>query len=183
MSSLNRSRPRRTTVASLFWFHHRAVVTAERREGTGRAARSDRPADVLPESDEQFVDVEPVLLRHGPHQALLRRLRCLRPNEAQAVADSMHMGVRRDSRLSESVHEYAVRGLRPDLGKPDELLVGPGDHSPKLLEEHPAHLLDLERFLAVEADRFDQALEIRAVRVSDGLRGIVLREQLLRRPL
>src|SRR2546425_975330 len=97
MSSLNRSRPRRTTVASLFWFHHRAVVTAERREGTGRAARSDRPADVLPESDEQFVDVE--------------------------------------------------------------------------------------RVLAVEADRFDQALEIRAVRVSDGLRGIVLREQLLRRPL
>src|SRR2546428_12727755 len=117
MSSLNGSCARRTTVASLLWFHHGAVVTAERRKGTGRAARSDRPADVLPESDEQFVDVEPVLLRHGPHQALLRRLRCLRPNEAQAIADSMHMGVRRDSRLSGSVHEYAVPGLRSGLAE------------------------------------------------------------------
>src|SRR3989475_7611972 len=183
MSSLNGSCARRTTVASLLWFHHGAVVTAERRKGTGRAVRSDRPADVLPESDEQFVDVEPVFFRYGPHQALLRCFRCLRPNEAQAVADSMHMGVRRDSRFSESVHEHAVRGLRPDLGKFDELLVGPGDRSPKLLQEYPAHLLDLERFLPVEADRLDQTLEIRAVRVGDGLRGIVLREQLLRRPL
>src|SRR2546428_12355053 len=97
MSSLNRSRPRRTTVASLFWFHHRAVVTAERREGTGRAARSDRPADVLPESDEQFVDVEPVLLRHGPHQALLRRLRCLvrtRPRRLLTRCTWVSVGIR-----------------------------------------------------------------------------------------
>src|SRR3989441_408278 len=79
-----------------FW-----IEPAERRERALRPSRPDRSTQILPEPDEQFVDVEPVLLRHGPHEAPLRRFRRLRPHEAEPIADPVDVGVRRDARHAE----------------------------------------------------------------------------------
>src|SRR5207247_11178195 len=47
------------------------VEPAEVREGTPRALGADWPTEVFSETDEQLVDMEPVLLRDGAHQSLL----------------------------------------------------------------------------------------------------------------
>src|SRR5712691_112399 len=101
------------------------IEAAERNERALRASGTDRSAEVFPESDEQLVDVEPVLLRHRTHESPLRRLGSLRPHEAETIADPMDVGVGRNARHAESVHEDAVGGLRADLGEFDQLLIGP----------------------------------------------------------
>src|SRR5438552_12500974 len=104
--------------------HCQWVGPAEVREGTPRALGADWPTEVFSETDEQLVDMEPVLLRDGAHQSLLGRRGGLRANESEPVAHAMDVGVRRDPRFSEAVDEDAVRGLRPDLGKRNDLVVG-----------------------------------------------------------
>src|SRR3989441_6652643 len=78
------------------------IETTERSERALRASGTDRSAEVFPESDEQLVDVEPVLLRHRAHESPLRRLVSLRPDEAETIADAMDMRVRRDARHCET---------------------------------------------------------------------------------
>src|SRR5437867_3166977 len=156
------------------------IETAERSERALRASGTDRSAEVFPESDEQLVDVEPVLLRHRAHQSPLRRLGSLRPHEAEPIADAMDVGVRRDARHAESVDEDAVRRLRADLGKFDQLLVGPGHRAGVAVEEGPAHLHDLDGLLAVEPDRLDEALQVAGVRRGEFRGGVVFREELPR---
>src|SRR5437867_7853074 len=159
------------------------VEPAEVREGTPRALGADWPTEVFSESDEQLVDMEPVLLRDGAHQSLLGRPGGLRANESEPVAHAMDVGVRRDPRFSEAVDEDAVRGLRPDLGKRNELVVGCRHVAPISIEEDPANLLDLDRLLPVEPHRLNQALEIPGICIREGAGRVIFREQLSRRPL
>src|SRR3972149_418318 len=136
------------------------IVPAEGREGAFRAPRSDWPTEILAETNEEFVDVEPVLLRDAPHEPLLRRLRRLRANESKTVAHAVDVRVRRDPRLSEPVDEDAVRRLRPNLRELDEFLVRARNLPVMMLEESPAHVPDLGRLLLVEADGHDEALAV-----------------------
>src|SRR5437016_3031697 len=159
------------------------VEATEFCEGAPRTDRPDRPAKVLPEPDEELIDEEPVFLRDRRHKPLLGRLGDLRPHEPEAIAHPVHVGIRRNSRLAETVYKDAVRRLRADLRKLDELLVGRGDDSSVSLEEESTHLLNLARLLAVEADWLDQTLQVPPVRMRNPLRCVVLCEQLLRRLL
>src|SRR5436853_1032989 len=159
------------------------VEATELCERAPRTDRPDRPAKVLPEPNEEFIDEEPVFLGDRRHKPLLSRLGGLRPHEPEAVAHPVHVGVRRNSRLAETVDKDAVRRLRADLRKLDELLVGPGNNSSVSLEEESTHLLNLARLLAVEADWLDQTLQVLSVRMRNPLRRVVLCEQLLRRLL
>src|SRR5207302_1043595 len=134
-----------------------ATELCERAPGTDRP---DRPAKVLPEPNEELIDEEPVFLRDRRHKPLLGRLGGLRPHEPEAVAHPVHVGIRRNSRLAETVDKDAVRRLRADLRKLDELLVGRGNDSSVSLEEESTHLLNLARLLAVEADWLDQTLQV-----------------------
>src|SRR5438046_10433439 len=88
------------------------VDAAEVREGTPRALGADWPTEVFSETDEQLVDMEPVLLRDGAHQSLFGRRGGLRPNKSEPVALAMAVGVRRNSGSSEAVADAAVRGIR-----------------------------------------------------------------------
>src|SRR2546429_3726642 len=139
---------------------------------------ADRAADVLSEADEELIDVKPEFFRDGLHETLFRLFRGFRADQTEPVADPVHVGVRGNPRFAEPVHEHAVRRLRPDLRKRNQFLVGPGDCAAVLIEEDPAHVLNLERLLAVEADRLDQAHQIRRVGVRDRFRCVVLREEL-----
>src|SRR5438445_12053025 len=139
------------------------IETAERGERALRASGTDRSAEVFPESDEQLVDVEPVLLRHGAHESPFRRLGSLRPHEAETLADPMDVGVRRNARHAESVDEDAVGRLRADLGEFDQFLIGPGHRAGVAVEEGPAHLHDLDGLLLVEPDGFDEPLHVAGV--------------------
>src|SRR5438093_11701993 len=49
------------------------VEPAEVREGTPRALGAAWPTEVFSETDEQLVDMEPVLVRDGVHQSLVGR--------------------------------------------------------------------------------------------------------------
>src|SRR2546422_4223727 len=157
------------------------IETAERGERALRASGTDRSAEVFPESDEQLVDVEPVLLLHRPHESPFRRLGSLRPHEAETIADPMDVGGRRNARHAESVDEDAVGRLRADLGEFDQFLIGPGHRAGVAVEEGPAHLHDLDGLLTVEPDRLDESLQVGGVRRGKFRRGIVFREELLRR--
>src|SRR5439155_24001568 len=88
-----------------------------------------------------------------------------------------------EPRFSEAVDEDAVRGLRPDLGKRNELVVGCRHVAPISIEEDPANLLDLDRLLPVEPYRLNQALEIPGICIREGAGRVIFREQLSRRPL
>src|SRR2546427_3086754 len=140
------------------------IETAERGERALRASGTDRSEEVLPESDEQLVDVEPVLLRHRPHESPFRRLGSLRPHEAETIADAVDVGVCRNARHAESVDEDAVGRLRADLGEFDQFLIRPGHRAGVAVEEGPAHLHDLDGLLVVEPDRFGKPLHVAGVR-------------------
>src|SRR5256886_13559996 len=159
------------------------VEATELCERAPRTDRPDRPAEVLPKPNEELVDEEPVFLRDRRYKPLLGRLGGLRPHEPEAVAHPVHVGVRRNSRLAETVDKDAVRRLRADLRKLDELLICRGNDSSVSLEEESTHLLNLARLLAVEADWLDQTLQGPPVRTPDPPRPVVLFEQLLRRLL
>src|SRR5207302_10799592 len=159
------------------------VEATELCERAPRTDRPDRSAKVLPKPNEELIDEEPVFLRDRRHKPLLGRLGGLRPHEPEAVAHPVHVGIRRNPRLAETVDKDAVRRLRADLRKLDELLVGRGNDSSVSLEEDTTHLLNLARLLAVEADWLDQALQVPPVRMRHPLRRVVLCEQLLRRLL
>src|SRR5205807_3388379 len=105
------------------------VEATEFCEGAPRTDRPDRPAKVLPEPDEELIDEQPVFLRDRRHKPLLGCLGGLRPHEPEAVAHSVYVGIRRNSRLAETVYKYAVRRLRADLRNLDALLVVRWDHS------------------------------------------------------
>src|SRR5207244_12417661 len=141
------------------------VGAAECCERAPRTDRRDPPAKVPPEPDEELIDEEPVFRRDRRHKPLLGRLGGLRPPEPEAVAHPVHVGIRRNSRLAETVDKDAVRRLRAALGKLDELLVGPGNNSSVSLAEESTHLLNLARLLAVEAAWFDQTLQVPPVRM------------------
>src|SRR5256712_379716 len=128
------------------------IEAAERGERALRASGTDRSAEVFPESDEQLVDVEPVLLRDRPHESPFGRLGSLRPHEAETIADPMVVRVGRNPRHAESVHEDAVGGLRADLGEFHQLLIGPRHRSGMSVEEGLAHLHDLDGLLVGEPD-------------------------------
>src|SRR5438094_10571474 len=70
------------------------VEPAEVREGTPRALGADWPPEVFSETDEQLVDMEPVLLRDGAHQSLLGSRGCLSANESDTVSHVMDGGMR-----------------------------------------------------------------------------------------
>src|SRR5256885_17211977 len=127
------------------------VEATELCERAPRTDRPDRPAEVLPKPNEELIDEEPVFLRDRRHKPLLGRLGGLRPHEPEAVAHPGHVGVRRNSRLAETVDKDTVRRLRADLRELDKFLVGPGNDSSISLEEGTTHLLNLARLLAVEA--------------------------------
>src|SRR5436853_6026856 len=171
----------RSVPMGLFRTNDLSVVSTEGTERASLAPRSNRAADLFAEPNEQFVDEKPVLLRDRLHQPLLGGFRRLGPNKSEAVAYPMDVGVGWNPRLPETVHEHAIRGLGADLRQLDEFVVCSGDSSVVSVEKDLAHLLDLRGLLAVEADGFDQTLEIGAVGVGDRLRGIVLRKELLRR--
>src|SRR3989449_2201004 len=155
------------------------IETTERSERALRASGTDRSAEVFPESDEQLVDVEPVVLWHRAHESALRRLGSLRPHEAETIADAVDVGVRRDARHAESVDEDAVGRLRADLGEFDQLLIGPRHRAGVAVEEGPAHLHDLGALLTVEPDRLDGSLQVGGGRRGKFRRGIVFREKLV----
>ena len=127
--------------------------------------------------------MEPVLLRDRPHESPFGRLGSLRPYEAETIADPMDVGVGRNARHAESVHEDAVGGLRADLGEFDQLLIGPRHRAGMAVEEGPAHLHDLHGLLVVEPDGLDEPLHVAGVRRGKFRRGVVLREELPRRDL
>src|SRR5256885_16615785 len=105
------------------------VEATELCERAPRTDRPDRPAEVLPKLNEELIDEEPVFLRDRRHKPLLGRLGGLRPHEPEAVAHPGHVGVRRNSRLAETVNKGAVCRLRADLRKLDERPLGPRDDS------------------------------------------------------
>src|SRR2546428_2930536 len=146
------------------------IETAERGERALRASGTDRSAEVFPESDEQLVDLEPVLLRHRPHESPFRRLGSLRPHAADTIADPMDVGVRRNARQSGSVDEDAVGRLRADLGEFDQFLIGPGHRAGVAVEEGPAHLHDLDGLLGGGPDPLAEAPQVAGVRPG-GVRG------------
>src|SRR2546428_1779098 len=125
------------------------IETAERGERALRASGTDRSAEAFPESDEQLVDLEPVLLRHRPHESPFRRIGSLRPHEAETIADAVDVGVCRNARHAESVDEDAVGRLRADLGEFDQFLIGPGHRAGVAVEEGPAHPHELDGLLGV----------------------------------
>src|SRR2546430_13459214 len=133
------------------------IETAERGERALRASGTDRSAEIFPESDEQLVDVEPVLLRHCAHESSFRRLGSLRPHEAEPIADPMDVGVRRNARHAESVDEDAVGRLRADLGEFDQFLIGPGHRAGVAVEEGTAPLHHLGGLLTGEPGRLHES--------------------------
>src|SRR2546421_6642939 len=115
------------------------VEATELCEGAPRTDRSDRPAQVLPKPNEELIDEEPVFLRDRRHEALLGRLGTLRPHESEAVAHPVHVGIRRNSRLAETVDKDAGGRLRADPRELDELLKGGGNGSSRSPAEGASH--------------------------------------------
>src|SRR5436305_1375161 len=155
------------SIRSWSWYGCSHPIPGHVRAEDWSAFMTDRAADVLSEADEELIDVKPEFFRDGLHETLFRLFRGFRADQTEPVADPVHVGVRGNPRFAEPVHEHAVRRLRPDLRKRNQFLVGPGDCAAVLIAEDPAHVLNLERLLAVEADRLDQAHQIRRVGVRD----------------
>src|SRR5437867_4241594 len=139
-----------------------AHPVAEPRHRAGRAARRERLADVLPEGDQQVVELYPVPARELRAQRPLRALRGPGAYEAQAVRDAVHVRVDADAGKPEGEGDDQVRGLPPHARERQEGVQVRGDAAAKALEELAGHALHDARLGAVEADREDRSLDATA---------------------
>ena len=90
------------------------------------------------------------------------------PHDPEPVRDPMDVGVDRDRRDPVAKDEDAVRGLRTDPGKRDELVERAGDRAPEPLEELPRARPDHPGLHAVEAGRADERLHLRGAGAGEG---------------
>src|SRR5213592_1266032 len=145
-----------------------AHPVAEPRHRAGRAAGRERLADVLPEGDQQVVELYPVPARELRAQRPLRALRGPGAYEAQAVRDAVHVRVDADAGKPEGEGDDQVRGLPPHARERQEGVQVRGDAAAKALEELAGHALHDARLGAVEADREDRSLDATAREAEHG---------------
>jgi hypothetical protein len=110
---------------------------------------------------EQGVERDPVALGEPGPQPFLGLLRRAGPNDSQPVRDPVDVGIDRDGRDSVAEDEDAIRGLRTDPGKGDELLERVGNLSGEPVEYRPSAGPEGPRLLPVESDDSDERLDLR----------------------
>lgn len=124
------------------------------------AERGDRPAQVLPEWDQQVVVIDPVPLRQCPPKGHFGLFGGLSLDVTPAVRDPMDMRIDADPRLS-IAHRYdKVSGLSTDPIEAEKRLESIGDAPGELGQKGVADLTDGSGFDPIETDRVDGLLDL-----------------------
>src|SRR5688572_2550143 len=129
--------------------------------GAVMTSRIHRPARVLSPRHQIQIDERPPALVDRLVERLLRLLRRARPHPSQAIRDAMDMDVDTDV-LSAPKREdhHQVRRLSAHSRQRDQLLHRRGHSTAERVDDHPAGVLHEYCFIAVEADRVDQSLDL-----------------------
>ncbi|VTR64050.1 hypothetical protein DESC_120142 [Desulfosarcina cetonica] len=135
------------------------------------AKGGDRSANHLAKGHQELVIADPVafgqLLAQG-HLGLVRRAGL---HVADAVADTVHMGIHANGRNLEPLHEHQIGGLAAHAGQRGEGLQGVGHLSVVSVQQDPADLQQALGLGGIESHRVDPFLDRLRCQPEHGLGG------------
>src|SRR5258705_10610557 len=124
------------------------------------AARPPGDADPPAVQDQPQRQPSPFLFRHHRANLVLDLDRVACPHQAQAVSQSRHVAVDRETWHAEPDAEDYVGGLATDTWKLDEVLQGVRHDAAEQLDHSPARVNDPPGLQPKETGRLDQLLDL-----------------------
>lgn len=133
--------------------------------------------------DEEGVERNPVPLGHHFPELRFGLRGSTRPDDAEAIRDSVNVGIDGDRRDPVAEHQDAVRGLGTNAGERDELVIRPGHDTAETREELLGDRSNDPGFRMVEAGRPDEGLDLGLAGPGQRPRVRKFGEQLVARPI